>query len=559
MMFWMVTLAFADPIVDALEDELERNLTELTIEDAESPWFLGYQLSERENFFVSASLGGVINSRRNPIRQLGIRLRVGTPEVDSSRFGSMWDDRGFGSQRLGIESSPVEIRRAAWLLADEQYKAAVENLSRKFASRRGQMEKERPDDFVPSEGVQFEAPRGEFPEEVDLTEVCRELSSVFKGHADVVWSQAVCSTSVGRQVMVDSMGTRVILPTSHADVIVAGSIRSAEGTWAWDSTHWMVNEVGDLPSLDEMVAEAEATALRLESWVEAEPLADEYAGPVLVSGQAAIDLFAQLLLPELGGTPGSDEVDFTGELELGDSPLRLKRRILPTGFDVIDDPGQFPSRPGSYTHDDAGVPAERVDVVVDGLVRNLLMSQIPNKDVSQSNGHGRGGVGTELRGQPSQMAITHRKSVSWKKLVKQALTLAGTYEHDYVLWVRSLRESDLEGKGSPNFFNGFSLGGDSGPKLSAPLHVVRLYRDGREEPVRDLEFGSVDARTLREIVGASGQTTRSFQQPVGQDGYRTLPVTLSVPDVLVSEMVLQPTSGGSREAPQLKSPLHVQN
>jgi TldD protein len=559
MILWMATLAFADPTVDALEAELARNLTELSIEGGDSPWFLGYQLEESEQLHVTASLGGIISRWRGPSRHLGVRLRVGTPEVDSSHFGSMWDDRGFGDRKLGIEGSPAEIRRAAWLLADEQYKAAVENLSRKIASRRGRVERVRPDDFAPSEGVRFEAPTANFPEEVDLTERCRELSAVFLAHPEVAWSRSRCVMGVGRTVLLDSMGTRVILPTGLATVQVAGSIRSEEGTWAWDSSDWIVNEVGDLPSLDEMTVEAEETALRLEAWADAEPLVDEYAGPVLFSGEAAVALFSQLLLPQLSGTPGADEVDFTGEIESGTVPLRLKRRILPAGFDVVDDPGRDPSLPGGFTHDDAGVPAERVDVVVDGLVRNLLMSHVPNKDVTQTNGHGRGGVGTELTGQASQMSVTYRQAISSKRLVKQALSLAATYDQNYVLLVRSLRNGELEGSGSPNFFRVFSsMGNDAAASLRAPLHVVRLYRDGREERIRDLEVGGADARTLRDIVAASGMNTRSFLQPVRPDSYEKVLVTLSVPDVLVSEMVFRPVDGGSREAPRLQSPLYGQ-
>jgi len=552
------TLALADPTVDGLQAELDRNVDRLALEDAEAPWFLGYQLTEVDQVRISASLGGLIEEWRSPARKLGVRVRVGSPQVDNSRFGSLWDDRGFESERLGIEGSPAEIRRSAWLLADAQYKAAVENVSRKIASRRGRLEMKRPDDYVPVEGVRFEAPAAELPAEDGLAEICRELSTVFVDHPDIVWSKAQCNAGMGRKVIVDSAGTRVSMPLAETQVWAAGSVRSEQGTWAWDGASWMVGDVSDLPSLEEMRAETEQAAERLEAWAAAEPLADEYAGPVLFSGDAAVSLFAQLLLPQLSGTPGADQTSFTGEVEPGSSPLRLKRRILPPGFDVVDDPLLDPRLPSSYTHDDAGVPAQRVEVVNDGLVRNLLMSNVPNKDTAESNGHGRGPVGTELRGQPSNVTVSSARQSSWKKMVRQGLTLAAAYDLDYILVVRSLRDADLEGAGSPNFFGSIVMfGADSDLELTAPLDVVRLYKDGREERVRDLEVGSADARTLRDIVAAGGANTQTLEHPVSEGGYETVPVTLTVPDVLVAEMVFAPFEGQTREAPRLQSPVHA--
>ena len=253
-MVFLVALAMADPTVDALQVELDRNVTSLQLEDADSPWFLGYQLTEVDQIRASASLGGLIEEWRSPARMLGVRVRVGDPEVDNSRFGSSWDDRGFGRERLGIEGSPGEIRRSAWLLADEQYKAAVENVSRKLASRRGRLEMVRADDFAPIEGVQFEAAAIRLPPEDDLPEICRALSAVFVAHPTIAWSQAQCAAVAGRKVILDSAGTRVILPLAKTQVWAAGSVRSEDGTWAWDGARWMVSEIDDLPSLDEMKA-----------------------------------------------------------------------------------------------------------------------------------------------------------------------------------------------------------------------------------------------------------------------------------------------------------------
>jgi hypothetical protein len=97
--------------------------------------------------------------------------------------------------------------------------------------------------------------------------------------------------------------------------------------------------------------------------------------------------------------------------------------------------------------------------------------------------------------------------------------------------------------------------------LTPPTEVVRLYRDGKEVPVRGLRFVGVDRRTLRDVVragrmgsainvmDAAGRTARFDIGPVGG-----LPATWQVPDVLVTELELRGSGGG--EARVLSAPQH---
>ena len=87
--------------------------------------------------------------------------------------------------------------------------------------------------------------------------------------------------------------------------------------------------------------------------------------------------------------------------------------------------------------------------------------------------------------------------------------------------------------------------------LSQPIEAYRLYSDGREEPVRGLEFVGVDRRVLRDIV-ASGRATESIEMldvPGSSRRYEVgwfegLPVAWSVPPVLIDELELHGRSGG---------------
>ena len=87
--------------------------------------------------------------------------------------------------------------------------------------------------------------------------------------------------------------------------------------------------------------------------------------------------------------------------------------------------------------------------------------------------------------------------------------------------------------------------------LTPPTEVVRLYADGREEPVRGARFVGVDRRTLRDVVAAGRMgasmdvmdaTGRTNRFDIGAVG--GLPATWQVPDVLVAEMELRGSGGG---------------
>ena len=50
-------------------------------------------------------------------------------------------------------------------------------------------------------------------------------------------------------------------------------------------------------------------------------------------------------------------------------------------------------------------------------------------------------------------------------------------------------------------------GGQGGPRVSAPILVYRIYPDGREELIRGMRLGGLNARSLKDIVAAANDDT----------------------------------------------------
>src|SRR4029079_6902626 len=72
---------------------------------------------------------------------------------------------------------------------------------------------------------------------------------------------------------------------------------------------------------------------------------------------------------------------------------RIGLRVLSDAFSVSDTPSltQYDGRPvaGAYVVDDEGVRAKDVSLVEKGRLVTLLTSRTPQKNLPQSNGHGR--------------------------------------------------------------------------------------------------------------------------------------------------------------------------
>ena len=85
---------------------------------------------------------------------------------------------------------------------------------------------------------------------------------------------------------------------------------------------------------------------------------------------------------------------------------------------AVDDPlldGRSRARPplfGAYRVDDEGVPAQRVSLVEKGVLKSLLMSRTPRKEIEHSNGHARAARFAGPRAHVGTLVVTGAHGVS---------------------------------------------------------------------------------------------------------------------------------------------------
>jgi len=554
--------ADSKPLLDALAVELARAKVDLTLPDAPPLYHLRYQLQAQQEVYAHTSYGSLIEHREQDEADLGVEVRVGTPTFDNTGFGG-WET-GISRTSLPRQLTPHSLRMAAWRLTDGAYKDAVEQFARKAAAWAPPAD--HPGDYLLRGATLADLGAESEADAEAMFDLARQLSAAFPSERPMERAEVHLSHASGSFWTLDTEGTTVIRPYGETSVVALAHVRSPDGALLTDQRTWLVRRPGQLPSLEAMRAEVEAMAADLEALPDAAVLDAEYVGPVLFEQDAAVDLFRYLLVPQLEGTPAVIPFDTmlgkvggaAGGADGQAQQARIGRRALPMGWSAVDDPGADPDHVAAFEFDAEGTPARAVELVEDGIVRSLLMSRIPSKGLQATNGHARGWPGRRLCGRASMLTLTPHKRIAPKKMLKLALQLSRSYGNDHVLVVRRLQEPPVRAVGSASlFYRNRSRAG--APHLPAPVYLVRVYGDGREEIVRGAAFSGVHRWVLRDIAAAGAQVDRSWFAPSEPGGSRStpsngIPTYISAPEVLVGEMELVPVSGDPNDRPVIPPP-----
>lgn len=249
--------------------------------------------------------------------------------------------------------------------------------------------------------------------------------------------------------------------------------------------------------------------------------------------------------------------DSAGSLE-----KKLNQRILPSSFRVYDDPTKEKMGDeylfGHYEYDDEGVKGQRVDLVEGGKLKDMIMSRVPTKKLSGSNGHGRRGMGSgSINPAIGSLFIEDVEGMSEEELKAALIEAAQDEGLDYGLRVASIRTAGIGSSRSDIMSFAMSLmgSGGSGQKLGDPILVYKVYvEDGREELVRGCEFGPIEIRDLRRLLAAGSKPEVYNYMGVGMGGV-TPPTSIVAPAVLFEELELSKIEQEHEKLPLVKAPL----
>jgi predicted Zn-dependent protease len=235
-----------------------------------------------------------------------------------------------------------------------------------------------------------------------------------------------------------------------------------------------------------------------------------------------------------------------GEKEGQTFTKKTNQAVLPQFLTVVDDPTQRTLNgtelSGWYEYDDEGVPAIRVNVVANGILKNFLMSRMPIKEFDKSNGHGRGQAGLMPTGRQGNLIVTSTRTVNETELRQRFIEEIKKQGKPYGLYFE-----DIEG--------GFTLTQRSMPQSFQvlPILVWKVYPDGRpDELVRGVDIVGTPLEAMSRIL-VTGDKEEVFNGICGAES-GLVPVSAVAPAVLFADLETQKRPHSLNRPPILPPP-----
>ena len=570
----------SDQTLRAMHDEMERSRTRLQLPGVDKPFYIEYRLLDIDVRSVTSSFGALIASNDTRNRFMSIDVRVGDYHLDSSNFVSEDGFQGFlgTTGEVGIDRDYNSLRQDLWLSTDQAYKQAVTQMSLKQSFLRSLTKPPEIDDFSQTTPIVKIDPRIE----TDWTtrnweEESRQASAALLKFPQLNATRVNYYLVYFTYYLMNTEGTTIRTSRHLAAIEAALDTTASDGMPLHNFYAVYVSKPGELPdpaTVGQSLAQASTQLMTLRQ----SPIVSDFTGPVLFQGAASGALLAQALAPSLSGArpplstmPAFDEMmqRMGGRSEWSG---RVGSRVLPATMSLIDDPTlkEFNGAAllGNYDIDDEGVKAQRVAIVENGTLKNLLMSRRPGPEFQASNGHARSALLSDTRPLSSNLMLQATGGLNSADLKKKFLDACHDDGHEWCLEIKSMDNPALSSIRQEDFsdFIGAVAGGvASGERI--PLVMYRVYvADGREEMVRGGHIEGLQLRSLRNIP-AYGDDENVFpymQNPTGGFAGTALgafgsaqggiPSTIVAPSLLLDEVEVRGFHGEPRRLPLVDAP-----
>jgi TldD protein len=570
----------SDKTLHAMHDEMERARTRLQLPGVEKPFYLEYRLVDLDVRAVTSSFGALISTSTTRDRFMSVDVRVGDYHLDSSNFISEDGFQGFlsSSGQVGIDRDYNSLRQDLWLATDQAYKQAVTQMSLKQSFLRSLTKPPEIDDFSQAAPLVKIDPHAE-PDWTrrNWEDESRAASLALTNFPHLSGARVNYYMIYVTYYLMNSEGTTIRSSRSLAAIEAALDTTADDGMALHDYYAVYVAKPADLPDPSTVGASLAKTGTELMTMRQS-PLMQDFTGPVLFDPQAAGSLLAQALAPSLSGAraplstmPAFDEIieRMGGRSEWSG---RVNTRVLPTNVSLVDDPTlkEFNGQPllGGYDVDDEGVKAQRVEVVENGSLKNLLMSRRPGPDFSTSNGHARSALLSDTRPLASNLFLQANGGLDQAALRKKFLDACRDDGHQWCLEVKSMDNpalTSIRQEDFSDFLGGIAGGVASGERI--PLVVYRVYvSDGREEMVRGGHIEGLQLRAIRNILGIGNDETVFPYMQNTQSGFAGtalgafgaanggIPSSVVTPSLLLDEIEFRGFHGEPRRLPLVPAP-----
>ena len=504
------------------------------------PYFLSYEVADAQTVNITAQFGAVTQSTSSHSRVADVQVRLGSPALDNTHGAHRTS--ALTTLPLALTDDRAAIERSLWYATNRGYGKALDALEKVRTEQQVRAKEEDTSADFSTEKPQSEVLAPEPPLTLDKAmweERLREVTAVFRTHEHITYDMAILQASHETDYFVSSEGAKVAAPNQVARLVVVARTRAADGMDLFRAETFEADATGHLPDQAAVLAKTEAMAKNLDD-LRAAPITEPFNGPAILSGRAAAVFFHEVLGHRLEGQrQRGDEEGQTFTKLLG-------KQILPPFMSVVDDPTlrDWKGQPlsGHYLFDDEGEPAQRVQLVDNGVLKTFLMSRLPVASFANSNGHGRAESGKMPTGRQGNLIVTSTKAVSDAELREMLKAEAKKQGKAYGLYFEDIS-------------SGFAVTTRNSPQAFQviPLVVYRVYVDGRpDELVRGVSIVGTPQSALNRIV-ATNDHPDVFNGECGAES-GTVPVSAVAPAMLVSEIETQRQAQGTARPPILPPP-----
>ena len=534
------------PGLAALQEELQRGFHALSEKGKPPPYFIGYEVQDRNETTIMASYGALVQSTARRTRILDADVRVGDYKLDSTH-AIRSSDFDFSSDISGhpvplpLSDDSLALRAVAWAETDRRYEEAAERLVKIKTQRTLKVAEEDPsDDFSREKPVTYFGPAAHLTIDVPAWEQrLRTLSARFRGQAEVLDSDVSLQASSLTQWLINSEGTAVQTGRNYVRVLLEAEARADDGMELERFESFDAEALDGLGGEAAMNLAADAIINDLKALRRA-PLAEPYAGPAILEGKAAGVFFHEIFGHRVEGhRQKNDEEGQTFAKKIGEP-------IMPSFVSVYDDPTlarlDGVDLNGFYRFDDEGVDARRATLVDGGILRGFLLSRSPTRGFFESNGHGRRQEGRAVVSRQGNLVVEPSQVVSHDQLRQ-------------MLRDEAKRQGKLYGLSFRDISGGFTNTARGGPQAFKvlPILVYRVWVDGRpDELVRGVDLVGTPLSALSKIMAAANDY-QTFNGYCGaESGF--VPVSATSPSLLVQQIETERRDKGSDKPPVLPAP-----
>ncbi len=494
-------------------------------------YYCSLLLRDVDWFNTWAASGSTYRRRSDKTRNVYCDIRVGSYRYDQTVDGGLHDN---DEERESVSHVTVPIddhsydglRLAVWRLTECKFREALSDFSDKESRRLSTLDPNRglPSFLKSKRHRHIVYSRPEVLDEPYWVRFCKRLSSWISTLPQVTSSWIEFDAEQVTKIFVNTEGTVIVQHQRVFSLTAQISKMTKEGSTL--DQELVINcasldEMPDVRTFKRLMRQKHQQLLKLSK----ARAIHSFSGPVLLHSQPAGVLFHEAIGHRLEGSrllSAGEGQTFKGQ---------VGKRLFNIPVTIYDNPRLRRFKGirciGSYDFDDEGTPARSAELVKEGSLSGFLTTRAPTQHRKFApTGHARSKKFQRPISRMSVTVIKADKGVTLESLKERLLKEIQAQNKPFgmIVYQTSGGETDT---------TSYDFQAFAGQIAFATL----IYPDGREEPVRGVNFVGTPLQAIHNIIAVGNLQEVDNGFCGAESGF--IPITTIAPAVLLSNLELQ--------------------